>query len=163
MASNPPAANGLSGIRQVGYTRIAWGTEAYGANLSNTAGSTYIVKSVRAGQVAESIPLTQGSGLTAVLTQVIDGQRMEFTVAEDLNIAPPPVSTICVLQNVFVANIGSTIAPFGNTAIANVGSFLVENNDFSVQEKAYGERTLVCRAYVAMNTINGGGNPAIGT
>ena len=163
MASTPPIAAGLSGIKQAGYTRICWGTEAFGANLANSAGSSYIVKAFRSGQSVEKIPLTQGSGLTAIMTYLIDGQHTEWTVAEDLNIAPPPATTVVILQNVFVSNIGSSTAPFGNTAVANVGQFTIENNDFSVDEKAYGQRVFACSAYVAMNTTNGGGNPAIGT
>jgi hypothetical protein len=163
MASAPPQAAGLSGIKQSGYTKLFWGTESLGAGLPNSSGFSYIVTSARASQVVDNVETQQGSGLTAVLTQVIDGQRWEFTVEEDLAITPPPVSTLVTLQNVFVAALGITIAPWGNSAIANTGTFVIENNDFNGERKAVGTRVLIARAYVAMNTVNGGGNPAIGT
>lgn len=156
--SAPPAANGLSGIKQSGYQKLMWGTEALG-----NATYSYILVSGKASQVAETINTPQGSGLTAVTTDIIDGQRWEFTCEEDLSIAPPPVTTLVTLQNVFVAALGNTIAPWGATAIANTGVFKVENNDFNAERKAVGTRVIVARAYVAINTMNGGGNPAIGT
>lgn len=130
-----------------------------GANASGN----YIVVSVRPAQSAETVNTMQGSGLTAVSTDIIDGQRQEITVEEDLSITPPPVSTLVTLTNVFLgagAGGGNTIAPFGNSAV-NTGTFKVESNDFSVARKEVGTRVFLCRAYAAINACNGGGNPAI--
>jgi hypothetical protein len=150
----PPSA-GTTSFKQQGYTQLWWGTEAL--PLGN-----YIAVSCRPKQRADTIETQQGSGLTAVVTQVVDGSDFEITVEEDLTITPPHVGSLVILENIFVsgAALGNTIPPFGATAITN-GNFLVINNDFNAERKAVGQRVLLCKSYVALNAANGGGNPNI--
>jgi hypothetical protein len=149
----PPPAAGATSFQQIGYTTLFWGTEALPFN-------SYIVVSARPKQRADTIETQQGSGLTAVVTQVVDGSDFELTVEEDLTITPPVVGALVTLTNIFVAGtaLGSTIPPFGVTAISN-GTFLVVNNDFNAERKAVGQRVVLCKSYVAVAAANGGGNP----
>lgn len=162
MPISPPAANSTNTFQQRGYTKLLWGTEPFGTGLGDGGNSTYIVVSARPAQVSTTINTEQGSGLVAVTTDLIDGQRFEITVEEDLSVVPPPVSTIVTLQNVFKGMLGTGIAPFGSSAIAN-GLFKIENNDLQAARKEAGQRVLVARAYPLISACNGGGNPNIGT
>jgi hypothetical protein len=150
----PPSA-GTTSFKQTGYTQLWWGTEAL--PLGN-----YIVVSARPKQRADTIRTEQGSGLTAVISQVVDGSDFEITVEEDLTITPPHVGSVVTLENIFVsgAALGNTIPPFGNTAITN-GSFLIINNDFNAERKAVGQRVLLAQSFVAVTGVTGGGNPVI--
>jgi hypothetical protein len=62
------------------------------------------------------------------------------------------------LQNVFFQAIGNNVAPFGNGTTL-VGSFQVENNDFASSRKAYGQRTILARAYALISGVTGANNP----
>ena len=149
----PPGA-GTTSFKQQGYTQIWWGTEA--VPLGN-----YLVVSSRMKQNADTIPTMQGSGLTAVETQIIDGMDAEVTVEEDLTIAPPHVGSLVTFENIFVsgAALGNTLPPFGDAAVTT-GTYLVVNNDLNTARKEPGQRVLQLRACVATTGITGGGNPA---
>ena len=155
MPGPPPGANGLNAFKQQGYTQIWWGTEA-------VPFQNYLVVSARMKQNADTIPTMQGSGLTAVVTQIIDGMDAEVTVEEDLTIAPPHVGSLVTFENIFVsgAALGNTLPPFGDAAVTT-GTFLVVNNDLNTARKEHGQRVLQLRAYVATTGVTGGGNPAI--
>ena len=150
----PPGA-GTTSFKQQGYTQIWWGTEA--VPLGN-----YLVVSSRMKQNADTIPTMQGSGLTAVETQIIDGMDAEVTVEEDLTIAPPHVGSLVTFENIFVsgAALGNTLPPFGDAAVTT-GTYLVVNNDLNTARKEPGQRVLQLRACVATTGITGGGNPTI--
>lgn len=155
-AGNPPIVSGQNILIQRGYTVLTFGTEWVGNNMA-THGS-YIVTDVRAAQRAETVPALQGSGATAVITQVVDGQDFNITVIDDGSVIPPYVGQIVQLQNVFYQQIGNTVAPFGNT-LALTGNFVVENNDFHSSRKNYGERTILAKAYQLITGIQGANNP----
>ena len=150
----PPGA-GTTSFKQQGYTQIWWGTEALPFQ-------NYLVVSSRMKQNADTIPTIQGSGLTAVETQIIDGMDAEVTVEEDLTIVPPHVGSLVTFENIFVsgAALGNTLPPFGDAAVTT-GTFLVVNNDLNTARKEPGQRVLQLRACVATTGITGGGNPTI--
>ena len=150
----PPGA-GTTSFKQQGYTQIWWGTEAVPLG-------SYLVVSARMKQNADTIPTMQGSGLTAVETQIIDGMDAEVTVEEDLTIVPPHVGSLVTFENIFVsgAALGNTLPPFGDAAVTT-GTFLVVNNDLNTARKEPGQRVLQLRACVATTGITGGGNPTI--
>lgn len=160
--ANPPTAYSTNTVAQRGYTKLLLGTEPFGGLIGSANTATYIVISARPAQVATTLNTEQGSGLSAVTTDLIDGQRFELTVEEDLNIAPPTVGMLVTLQNVFGGALGNAIAPFGTANISN-GVFKIENNDLQSARKEIGQRVLVARAYALINSCNGGGNPNIGT
>ena len=154
MANLVPQA-GATSFKQTGYTKLWWGTDALGTTLG------YIVVSANPKQRSETIGTEQGSGFTAVITQLVDGIDYAITVEEDLTIVPPHVGSVVILDNIFVAGTAlGNVAPFGNVAIGN-GNFVVVDNDFKGARKEVGQRVILAKAYVAIAALNGGGNPAI--
>ena len=150
-----PTVIGNSAFISQGYTKLWWGTEALFPQ------SGYIVTSARSAQVAETIPIAQGSGMTVVTQTIIDGSRWEITVEEDLTIEPPAVGQVVKLQQVFIsAAIGNSVPPYNNTAL-NLGNYEVESNDFNAARKEVGTRVFMCRAYQGITNVGGGQNPTV--
>ena len=157
-----PGASNTS-VKQTGFTTLVLGAEAYAVSNGGgtaTSGNGYIVVSVDPTERAETIETTQGSGLTAVITQIKDGVDFRVTVEEDATLAPPHVGSIVAAVNPFLTTAGWNVAPLGNSVFTS-GLYIVLNNDVRVERKQINQRTLNLRAYVAISNCNGGGLPVI--
>lgn len=154
---------GPTSVKQTGFTTLTLGAEGYPVSNGSggaVVGSGYIVVSADPKQRADSIETMQGSGLTAVVTQIIDGTDFQVTVEEDATLGPPHVGSIVSAVNPFLTTAGWNVAPLGTTAFTS-GQYLVLNNDVQVERKQINRRVLLLRSYVAISNCNGGGNPVI--
>lgn len=154
---------GNTAVKQTGFTILVLGTEGYPVSNGNTAasvGNGYIVVSADPRQRADTIETMQGSGLTAVITQIVDGTDFNVTVEEDATLGPPHVGSLVSAVNPFLTTAGWNVVPFGSSTFT-AGLYLVLNNDVKVERKQINQRTLALRSYVAVSNCNGGGNPVI--
>jgi antitoxin component of MazEF toxin-antitoxin module len=132
----PPTSNINAGYIATGTlpATIAWGTDGTLPNLA------YIVKSVKATDVAEYIYIENGTGLRTKRIGLIQGREVEITVEDDLAISPP----------VKGANV-NLLDPLNNFASHN---FVVLDNNYNAARKQNGER-IIRAVYDTM--IEGGG------
>lgn len=158
-----PQASNATQVAQTGFTTLVLGAEGYlvgNGSSAPSAGGGYIVVSAEPSQRATTIETEQGSGLTAVVTQIIDGTDFQVTVEEDATLAPPHVGSKVSVVNPFLTTTGWNVAPFGGSSFTQ-GVYLVLNNNVRVARKEINQRVLLLRAFSAISGINGGGNPTI--
>ena len=126
----PPAQSANTYTARPVAATISWGTEGL------TSSITAIVKSVRATQMVSEIPIENGSGLTAVLIGLNDGEEVEITCVDDRAIVWPEFMGVITLYNP---------RPTGGTP----GTLLYQviSDNFNSARKQEGERTLLCKRY----------------
>lgn len=154
---------GNTAVKQTGFTTLVLGTEGYAVSNGNTAasvGNGYIIVSADPKQRADTIETPQGSGLTAVVTQIVDGVDWQVTVEEDATLGPPHVGSLVSASNPFLTTAGWNVVPFGASTFSS-GVYLVLNNDVQIARKEINKRVLLLRSFVAISNCNGGGNPVI--
>ena len=110
---------------------MAWGTTGIYNN-----GQSVIVKSARSVPMTEEIRIEQGGGLTATSVIVNDGDMMEITVDDDRAVTWPIAGGTVNLIN-----------PQPNGTYGTAELFQVYNNNYNVNMKQQGERTLICKRY----------------
>src|ERR1700689_2523753 len=107
---------GNTTVKQTGFTTLVLGAEAYAVSNGNggaTSGNGYVVVSADPAQRGETIETMQGSGLTAVVTQIIDGVDFRVTVEEDATLVPPHIGSIVSAVNPYVTAGSWNVAPLG--------------------------------------------------
>ncbi len=126
----PPTENQANTYyrRGTAITTLAWGTDTLYAGV--------IVKSLKSSEMVEEIKIENGTGLTAVLIGLRDGDQVEITVEDDRSVSWPSFMGTVTLLNP---------RPTGSSATST--SFQVISNDYNAARKQNGERTLLCKVY----------------
>lgn len=128
----PPAASSTTYTVRVGTlpTTVAWGTDGIYSGA--------IVISFRSSQMAEEVKIENGSGLTATLIGLLDGETCEITCVDDRAITWPQFFATIALYDP------------NNTGGGTIGStttFQVISGDYNVARKQPGERVILAKKY----------------
>jgi hypothetical protein len=95
-----------------------------------------IVKSATSTPIISEVQVPNGSGQTVASIVINDGDEMQITVDDDRAVTWPVSGNTVSLYN-----------PQPNGAGATLELFQVYNNNYNLQAKAVGERTLIVKKY----------------
>ncbi len=140
MAWPPTQGTSTFIARGSAISTLAWGTDGLIANTTIGASTTTnisgaIVKSMRPTQMVSEVPIENGTGLTAVSVNLIDGDQIELVCEDDRDITWPSYMSIITLYNPRV------------TGAVAFTAFQVMSNDYNTGRKQNGERTLLLKRY----------------
>lgn len=125
----PPSENSANTYYRRGTTisTLGWGTDGLYSGV--------IVKSMKTSEMVEEVKIENGTGLTAVLIGLKDGDQVEITVEDDRDVTWPSfLGTVTLLSPRATGAAVSTL-------------FQVISNDYNATRKQNGERTLLCKKY----------------
>jgi hypothetical protein len=101
-----------------------------------------IVKDIRATPMISEVTCENGSGFTAASVVINDGDLVELVCVDDRNyVWPITGGTITVLN------------PQPNGTYAASELFQVYNNNYSVAQKAFGERSIIAKKYTLITPV----------
>ncbi len=134
----PPTENSANTYYRRGTTiaTLGWGTDDLYSGV--------IVKSMKTSEMVEEIKIENGTGLTAVLVGLKDGDQAEITCEDDRAVTWPSFMGIVTLLSPRAT--GGTVST----------SFQVISNDHNAARKQNAERTLLCKKYVLITPANTG-------
>jgi hypothetical protein len=128
----PPSPSSTTFTERVGTlpTTVAWGTDGIMSGA--------IVISFRSSQMAEEVKIENGSGLTATLIGLLDGETCEITCVDDRAITWPQFFDTVELFDPNNAGGGTIGAPI---------NFQVISGDYNTARKQPGERVILAKKY----------------
>lgn len=131
----PPANNAANTytLRTSGTpATLAWGTDGIYSGV--------ILKSIRSTEMVEEVKIENGTGLTACLVGLRDGDEVELTCEDDRHITTWPrfMGTVVLLD----PGIGSVDGTLSSTT-----TFQVISNNWSGARKQNGERVILAKKY----------------
>jgi hypothetical protein len=145
----PPVLN----PNQIANAKI--GANSYLPNLIafGTDGIVYgiIVKDIRSTPMISEVTCEQGSGFTAAQVIINDGDLVEMTCVDDRN---PQTNATSTTQWPLTGTPITILNPQPNGQYISSGEvFMTINNNYSVVQKQFGERTLICKRYTLIQPI----------